>query len=338
MTSSTDLRVHGDRFAREGLLDFAVNVRHGRPPALREALTAALEVESYPDSRDAQAAIAARHHLDVAQVLTLNGACEGFWLLAQALRPRRAVSIQPMFSEGELALRATGAKVTRLILRPPTWQLDPSQVSHAADFVVATNPNNPTGRLETVATLASLARPGRVLLIDESFMDFARDRESLAGELDLPGVVVLRSCTKLWSLAGIRAGYLLGDPALVTLLAQQRQPWAVNALACVALRFAARERATAERRIAETDSDRADLARRLAAIAGLRVYPSSTNFLLVEARDRTDVPLELRARGIAVRPAASFPGLTDEFFRVAVRSAPDNSRLARELVEVMARA
>jgi histidinol-phosphate/aromatic aminotransferase/cobyric acid decarboxylase-like protein len=335
---STDRRVHGDRFVREGLLDFAVNVRQGRPPALRAALVAALDEESYPDDRDAQAAIAARHQVDVDQVLTLNGACEGFWLLAQALRPCRAVSIQPMFSEGELALRATGAQVTRLILRPPTWQLDPSQVSQVADFVVVTNPNNPTGRLESAATLSALAKPGRVLLIDESFMDFARDRESLAGELDLPGVVVLRSCTKLWSLAGIRAGYLLADPAIVTMLRQQRQPWPVNALACAALRFAASERATAERRIAENDSDRADLTRRLAAIARLRVYPSSTNFLLVEAPDRVDVPLELRARGIAVRPAASFPGLTDEFFRVAVRRASDNGRLVRELAGVMARA
>jgi histidinol-phosphate aminotransferase len=297
---------------------------------------AALDDERYPNDREARAAIAARHDVTIDRVLTLNGACEGFWLLAQTLRPRRAVCIHPTFGEGELALRATRAHVERAVLAPPSWQLDPDQVAQAADFVVVTNPNNPTGHLEQAGTLAQLARPGRVLLVDESFMDFARDRESLAQRLDLPGLVVLRSCTKLWSLAGIRAGYLLAEPPLIATLARQRQPWPVNALACAALCFAARERDLAEGHVAALEHDRFELAERLGQIAGIRVFPSVTNFLLVEAPDHSGVPDKLRARGIAVRPAANFPGLGDSFFRVAVRGAADNRRLARALRAVMA--
>ena len=338
MTVEMDLRLHGDAYARDGLLDFAVNIRRGRPPALQATLAAALDDESYPDDREARAAIAARHDVAIDRVLTLNGACEGFWLLAQTLRPRRAVSLHPTFSEGELALRATGARVERVVLAPPAWQLDLNQVAEPVDFVVVTNPNNPTGYLEAAATLAELARPARVLLVDESFMDFARDRESLATRIDLPGLVVLRSCTKLWSLAGIRAGYLLAEPTLVATLARARQPWPVNVLACAALCFAARERDLAERLVAALERNRLDLAGRLDQIAGVRVFPSRTNFLLLEAPGREDIAEELRVLGIAVRPAANFPGLGDSFFRVAVRGAADNRRLAHALQAVMANA
>jgi histidinol-phosphate/aromatic aminotransferase/cobyric acid decarboxylase-like protein len=335
LTAPADLRLHGDAFARDGLLDYAVNIGRGRTQTLQAALVEALADERYPDDRQAPAAIAVRHGVAVDRALALNGACEGFWLLAQSLRPRRAVCIHPTFSEGEAALRAAGANVEQVVLRPPTWELDPDQVAEEADFVVVTNPNNPTGHLERAATLAALARPGRLLLVDESFMDFARERESLAARLELPGLVVLRSCTKLWSLAGIRAGYLLAEPPLAARLARQRQPWSVNALACAALCYAARERETAERLVSVAECSRLDLARRLEAIPGVRIFPSVTNFLLVEARGRGDVPDDLRARGIAVRPVGDFPGLGDSFFRVAVRDVSDNQRLAHALRAVM---
>ncbi len=79
-----------------------------------------------------------------------------------------------------------------------------------ADLVVVGNPNNPTGSLDPAATVAGLARPGRVLVVDEAFMELTPDEaESLAGRRDLPGLVVVRSLTKLWGLAGLRAGYVL---------------------------------------------------------------------------------------------------------------------------------
>ena len=184
------LRTHGDVYARDGLLDFAVNVRRGRPPGLVQALEEALEDERYPDQRQAREALAALHRVEPENVLLLNGACEGFWLLAQAIRPRRATVFYPTFSEGELALRAIGSKVERVALTSPDWAL-PS-VCDASGFVVVTNPNNPTGRLERAESVEHLAGRERLLVVDESFMDFACDRETLA-DRRLPGVVVLRS-------------------------------------------------------------------------------------------------------------------------------------------------
>jgi histidinol-phosphate/aromatic aminotransferase/cobyric acid decarboxylase-like protein len=231
----TTVRLHGDRLATPGLLDFAVNVRRERPRELETALRAALDERGYPDDRPAREAIAARHRRALDEVLPLNGACEALWLLAYAFRPRRAACVHPSFTEGETALRAAGAAVERVLTRPPGWSLEPGTVGDA-EFVLVTNPCNPTGRLEPAEVVSALARPGRLLVVDESFIEFARERESLAHRRD---VVVIRSATKLWSLAAVRAGYLLGPPELVERLEAARQPWPVNGSALAALRVSA---------------------------------------------------------------------------------------------------
>jgi histidinol-phosphate/aromatic aminotransferase/cobyric acid decarboxylase-like protein len=232
------LRFHGDTVAGPGRLDFAVNIVPEGPPewllvVLRDGLSRAA---AYPDEGPATTALAARHGRPPEEVVPLNGAAEAFWLLAQVLRPQLAVVVAPSFTEAEAALQASGQRVQRVWRDPDSFHLDPAAVPAEADLVVTGNPNNPTGTLDPAATLAGLARPGRVLVVDEAFMEFTvGEAETLAGRRDLPGLVLVRSLTKLWGLAGIRAGYLLAPPALVSALRAARQPWSVNTLACAAL-------------------------------------------------------------------------------------------------------
>jgi histidinol-phosphate aminotransferase len=326
----TAARLHGDRLATPGLLDFAVNVRPERPPELEAALHAALDERGYPDDRPAREALAARHQRTPDEVLPLNGACEAFSLLAHVLRPRRAVCVHPCFTEGEAALRAAGATVERVLTRPPDWSLHPETVGDT-ELVLVTNPCNPTGRLEPAETVSVLARPGRLLVVDESFIEFAGERESLARRRD---VVVIRSATKLWSLAGVRAGYLLAPFELVERLEAGRQPWPVNALALAALRVCATLPAVAARVAAEVERERNELVAGLASLADVRVWPSAANFVLLE-QPLESAAAELRARGVAVRPCDDFPGLGPRFLRVAVRGSGDTRVLARELAEVL---
>jgi histidinol-phosphate/aromatic aminotransferase/cobyric acid decarboxylase-like protein len=327
------LRLHGDELVRPGDLDFAVNVWPGpRAPALERELDEALRGTRYPDQREARDGIAARHRRSPADVLLLNGACELFWLLAHALRPTRAACVHPSFTEPEAALRAVGADVAHVLRDPDRWSFDPAAVPADAEVVVLGNPNNPTGALDPSGTILELVRPGRVVVVDESFMDFAGERESLAGAA-VPGILVVRSLTKLWSLAGIRAGYALGEPELVETLGAQRQPWSVNAVACAALCWCAGDDETPARVAAEVAAAREAL---LAALDGVRVWPSAANFLLLRAADGPAVVAGLRERGISVRPAASFPGLDDGYFRIAVRGQPDDSVLAAALAELLA--
>jgi len=206
-----------------------------------------------------------------------------------------------------------------------------------ADLVLTGNPNNPTGTLDPAATLARLARPGRVLVVDEAFMELTPgEAESLAGRRDLPGVVVVRSLTKLWGLAGIRAGYLLAPPQTASLLRAARQPWSVNSLACVALATWADQGAEhAAHRVRRLAVTREQLAAALAALPGVRIWPSAANFLLLQVADGPAVFAALAACGIAVRPCQSFPGLTSDHLRVAVRDPADNQRLVDALGQAL---
>ena len=324
------LRLHGDAVATAGMLDFAVNVWPGeRPAALQAALLAALDDHRYPDDRAAREAIAVRHRRAPAEVLALNGACEGFWLLAHALRPRVAACVHPSFTEPEAALRACGAEVVRVERDPRDWSL--GAVPERADLVVLGSPNNPTGALDRPEAVRALLRPGRIVVVDESFMDFVPEpAPSLAGEA-LEGLVVVRSLTKMWALAGVRAGYLLAEPQLVATLASQRQPWSVNAPALAAMEACATDDETPRRVGAEVAAARAELLGGLRALPAVRVWPSVANFLLLEVPDGRAVIAALRAAGIAVRPAASFPGLTEDHIRVAVRRPDENHRLVEAL-------
>jgi histidinol-phosphate aminotransferase len=327
-----NLRLHGDVLATASTLDFAVNVQPGpRPAALEAALRDALARDGYPDEREARVAVATRHERDPDEVLLLNGACEAFWLLAHALRPRRAVCVQPSFTEPEAALLAVGTSVAHVFRDPDSWALPACEVPADVELVVLGNPNNPTGTLDSAEVIARLARPGRVLVVDESFSEFVPgERESLASRRDVPGLVVVRSLTKLWSLAGIRAGYLLAEPELVRRLEANRQPWSVNALACTALAVCAHDRETPARVAAEVESARARLVAQLQPLVE-RVWPSEANFLLLEVDDGERIVATLLERGIAVRPCASFPGLTSNHIRVAVRGDDDNDRLVEAL-------
>jgi histidinol-phosphate/aromatic aminotransferase/cobyric acid decarboxylase-like protein len=337
VNETESLRFHADSLLRPGMRDFAVNVWPAqRPKKLRRAMLNALESHRYPDETAARAAIARRIRRPVAEILLTNGAADAFWLLAQTLRPRTAACIHPSFTEPEAALRAAGATVTRVFREPDDFRLDVAAVPDEPDVVVLGNPNDPTGNLDPVPELERLARPDRVVVVDEAFMDFARTgRHSLLERRDLAaaGYVVVRSFTKLWGLAGVRAGFLAADRHLVARLAANRQPWSVNAIACAAIEVCANDRTTRKQVSREVSLARATLQHELAALPDVRVWPSEANFLLVEVPDGTRVAADLFARGFAVRPASSFPGLGPDHLRVTIRTDEENKELVEALTD-----
>jgi histidinol-phosphate aminotransferase len=323
----SDLRHHGDVDAAPGLEDFAVNVRGDAPPAwLHQHLVGALGgIGRYPSAEDdarARAAVAARHGRRPDEVLVLAGTAEAFALLP-ALAPRRAALVHPSFTEPEVALRQAGVPVHRVPLDPADgYALRPERVPDDADLVVLGNPTNPTSVLHPAGAIRALAREGRVVVVDEAFMDAVPgEPETLAGD-DLPGLLVLRSLTKTWALPGLRAGYALGGPDLLAGLAAHRPHWPVGALVLAAVEACASPPAVAEAQTAaaELARHRAHLAGALAGVPGVTVHePAAGPFLLLRVRDGERVRAGLRRRGIAVRRGDTFPGLSADHLRVAVR-------------------
>ena len=337
VTAFSDLTHHGDADLVPGLVDLAVNVRSGGTPPWLAALIRGADLAAYPDQRVAVAAIAARHQRDPGQVLLTAGAAEAFVLLARALRPKRAVVVHPQFTEPEAALRAAGHQVGQVIL-PFPFTLDPGLVPTDADLVFVGNPTNPTSVAHPREALLSLVRPGRLVVVDEAFADcLAGERESLAGTADLNGLVVIRSLTKTWALAGLRVGYLLAAADVVALLAAGQPLWPVSTPALAACVATATDAALDE--VAEWATSlagqRTHLLGLLGAIDAVRVVPdASASFVLLDT-PLADVRARLQSRGFAVRRGETFPGLAPGWIRVAVRDTETSDRFAAALREAV---
>ncbi len=260
-------------------------------------------------------------------MLATAGAAEAFTLLARARPWRRPVVVHPQFTEPHAALEQAGHTVTEVVL-PHPFTLDPALVPDDADLVVVGNPTNPTGVLHPADLLRSLQRPGRLVVVDEAFMDTVPgEPETLAGD---GGVLVIRSLTKHWSIPGVRAGYVVGPADVVADLRREQSPWSVSSTAAAAIRACTSTAAVAEsdRRARTIIEWREALAAGLTEL-GIQHVPSSGSFVL--ARLGEGVHGALRRAGIAVRRADTFPGLDATWARIAVRPEEPTKELLQTL-------
>ncbi|MFC3849869.1 Rv2231c family pyridoxal phosphate-dependent protein CobC [Corynebacterium hansenii] len=349
-----DLNYHGDVAACGALVDFAVNVRGATPRWLLDAVGGHLnELSAYPDpmlDRRVRRLIAARHGRTADEVLLLAGVAEGFALLPN-LCERPAV-IHPQFTEPEAAMRAAGVPVERVILRRP-WDVaqvreegrsgaSAVRIPDDADLVVVGNPTNPTSVLHSREDILALRAPGRIVVVDEAFMDVVaaedHDVSEVASVRD-PGVLVFRSLTKTWALAGLRCGYALGAPEVLAKLARRRPSWPVGTLQLHAMRLVAEH--GMDRPL---ELERESIARERAAMvaslddAGWSVEPASGPFVLARppVADPEAARLALANRGVAVRRCDTFPGLGTSWWRLAVRGATDVGTLVGEVARIAA--
>ena len=316
------LHDHGDRQVPAGTLDLAVNVLGPTPGWLLDELRGR-RPGRLPRPGDPRSPRSRRGTATApGRCLVLHGAAEAFTLVAQALRPRLAACVHPSFTAPEAALRAAGVPVHR-VLRDPAhdFALDPAAVPEEADLVVLGRPDNPTGRLDPVEAVAALARPGRVLVVDEAFADFLPDAHGLHGA-GIPGLLCVRSLTKLWGIAGLRVGYLLGAG----------RPWSRGWRRSGSRGRSARPRSgrppcsPAPRRSGGSGrSGWPTTAPRCwseLAPLPLTVWPSPANFLLLRS-PRPDLRDRLLEHGVAVRRGETFPGLDAHHVRVAVHPDPE---------------
>ncbi|AFU00161.1 Rv2231c family pyridoxal phosphate-dependent protein CobC [Nocardia brasiliensis] len=326
------LRHHGDVDARPGMLDFAVNVQGSAPPDwLRERLAARLDdLGRYPSAEAesaARRAVAQRHGRSPDEVLLLAGAAEGFAMLPR-LAGRLAAVLHPSFTEPELALREAGVPVTRVLLGPP-YTLDQAAVPAEADLVVLGNPTNPTSVLHPADAIKALRRPGRIIVVDEAFADaIPGEPESLA-RFAAPDVLVLRSLTKTWALAGLRCGYVLGAPEVLARLNHGRAHWPLGTLQLEAITATAAPDAVEQeqRQAKRIAADRTAMIARLAEL-GVHVHtPAAAPFLLIQVPDGELLRKHLADKGIAVRRADTFPGLGPNQLRLAVRGPAEVDQL-----------
>jgi cobyrinic acid a,c-diamide synthase len=337
-----DLYHHGDSDVAEGLVDLAVNVRLPAPPDWLGAVinNATRHLAVYPDTDAATKAIAEAHGVAVDQVLPTAGGAEAFTLIARAFRPQRPLIVHPQFTEPEAALIAAGHRPERLILSSAAeFQLRTNQLPPEADLIMIGNPTNPTSVLHPATLITSLRRAGRIVVVDEAFMDCVLGETESVISADMTGLVVLRSLTKTWGLAGLRAGYVIGDPKLIAAIRRQQPPWSVStpALAAMVACLTPDAKTLAAEAAEELTYRRAYLIEQLGNIGLAVAGRPRASFVLLDtsgARGKREpgwVRLALWDQGFAARRGETFPGLGPDWIRVAVREPNTTDQLVAAL-------
>ena len=250
----------------------------------------------------------------------------------------------PTFLMYGVSVRLLGGRLTAVPGRGLAHDLEAmaAAIGPRTRVVIVCNPNNPTGTMVPRSEFdAFLARvPERVVVVsDEAYHEYVEDPayprtlDRLAEERPL---VVLRTFSKIYSLAGLRVGYAVARPELASLFDRVRLPYNVNTLAQAAALASLDDPGHVERSRRVNREGKLQLSHALGRL-GLTVHPSHTNFLLVDVgRDSRPLCAALEARGVLLRDLVAF-GMAPEFVRVTVGSADENRRLVAALSEVLAR-
>ncbi len=335
--------------APEELLDFSASINPlGSAPGVREAVESSFHrIIHYPDSGSSELcqSLSLCHEIPVEQITVANGSTELIHLLPRLSRftRKRALLLAPAFSEYAHALELCGWSHDYHILKAEEgFSLDLAAIEKTLigeyDLLFLCNPGNPTGRLylrKEVRALYELCQEaGTLLVLDEAFIDFCEEESSgqLLGKGD--SLLILRSMTKFFGFPGLRLGYALGSPELIDELARIRPPWSVGLLSQVAGVAALADFSHAEKTRQLVAVERQWLTEQLQEIDCLKVYPSAANYLLVETifcLTATDLQNRLLEQKILIRNCRNFDGLNERFFRIAVRSREENTRLVNNL-------
>jgi histidinol-phosphate aminotransferase len=306
-----------------------------------------LSLNRYPD-RDAvelRTALAAREGLDVAQVWAANGSNEVLLQLLQAYggTGRSAMSFRPGYSMYPELCRTTGTTMHTVelsrdgMLESTTIATDVARVVAEHDPVITllANPNNPTGALVDLDTIRALhAAVHGLLVVDEAYIEFAPSGSSARTLMeDLPRLVVSRTFSKAFRLAGLRLGYLLAPTRVVEDLQRVRLPYHLDAITQLAGLIAIEQEQDFLGHRWATAEERERVRSTIAGTPGIEVLPSAANFLLTHT-ERTDVFDRLLDHGVLVRDLSSSVGRPGTW-RITVGTPEENDRLLAALEAVL---
>lgn len=346
LTAMNDFKqIHGgDVYRHPGVVDFSSNMNPLGPPqsVVKAAKDSIDHIQDYPDAAKERLAAALSGYENVPEdyIICGNGAAEVIYMLAWALKPRKALIAVPTFVEYELALKTVDCDTARFFLDPEedfrVGEDFLASINASYDLVVLCNPNNPTGLTIEPSLLKRILDKCQendiYLLTDECFQDFLDDQDapSLKPYLNTcPNLFLLKAFTKRYAMAGLRLGYgLCSDRELLTNMKKTVQPWNVSIPAQAAGEAALAETAYVKRARQIIKTERAFLKKELAE-KGFRVWDSKANYIFFQGPEGlVEKALE---KGILIRSCANYPGLDETYYRVAVKTHDLNLMLLEAL-------
>jgi histidinol-phosphate aminotransferase len=302
------------------------------------------EFNRYPDpmSSKLRTQIAEANGLDAANVLVGNGGDELIFdlMLAWGGPGRTLLNLPPTFAMYEIDARLTGTAVVEIPRRASDYAIDePAALARLAeggiDIVMVSHPNNPTGNVAPETFLIDVLKSTDALvLVDEAYFEFSRHTMRPHMERH-PNLVILRTFSKAFSLAGLRVGYILAHEDVILELTKVRQPYSVDRFSQWAAGLVFRERVVFESQIQELLRQRDVVEHGLGSIPGIKVFGSEANFVLFRVDRAAAIWRDLlHSYSILVRDLSRVPGCED-CLRVSVGSEPDNRAFLAAMEELM---
>ncbi len=319
---------------------------NGPSPHVAAAIAAAAaDLTRYPDGAGfaLKAAIAKKFNIDPAGIVLGNGSNDTLELAASAYLNGNtsAVYSQHAFVVYMLAAQARGARHIEVPALNYGANLDAMAAAIESDTTVVflANPNNPTGTFVPSAQIESFIQkvaPKVLIVLDEAYTEFLPPElqaDTLSWPAKYPNVMVSRTLSKAYGLAGLRVGFAVTSPAVADILNRVRQPFNVNSLAQAAAIAALADDDYLARSAQVNTQGMAQLTAAFAKL-GLPFIPSRGNFVCVEVGDAARVNTELLKRGVIVRPVANY-GLP-KHLRVSIGTGAENDAFLRALAEILA--
>ncbi len=309
--------------------------------AMREALA---DIARYPDGNGfvLKDAICKRFGVEIGRVVLGNGSNDVLELAARAfLQPgteavfsQHAFAVYPLVT---LAVGAAGVTVPAIHFGHDLAAMRAAITSRTRMAFIA-NPNNPTGTLLGRNELKMFLRdvPGHVLVVlDEAYDEYLPDdrkSEAIAWLAEFDNLILTRTFSKAYGLAGLRVGYALAHPAVADLMNRVRQPFNVNSIALAAAAAALQDADFVRRSRELNDAGMAQITAGVRAL-GLEYIPSFGNFISVRIPDAAAVYRRLLENGVIVRPVANYE--MPDYLRVSIGLESENARFLQVLEQVL---
>ncbi len=354
------MRRHGGniyRFSEEygiperRIIDFSSSINPlGISKAISRELQGSLKcLYGYPDidAMKLRRRLSELHDIVPESLICGNGSTELIYLVVRALRPEKGLIPAPTFSEYEKAVIISHPRVAKshlkyfMLDKKNNFEISPGGYVRAlkgCDMAFLCNPNNPTGRLlkkDEVIKIADSAKALKCyLIVDEAFIDFCPEESVIKEVTKNPYLIVLRSLTKFYALAGLRLGYAVFPLSLVKLIEDYKEPWTVNTLAQRAGITAVNDISFKNETFRTIKKEKKFLEE---GFEKLRIdyIPSAANYYLIRTKKATDIIASLKNKGILVRDCSNFYGLDNSYIRIAVKSRRHNALLLKELKGVI---
>ena len=310
------------------------------------AIAATKDLSRYPDGNgfNLKKALAEKHDIETDRITLGNGSNDILEMLARAFvnTEHQVIYSQHSFAVYPIVTQAVGAE--HVVVPAYKWGHDlPAMLAAVTDktrLMFIANPNNPTGtwiRRESLRHLLENIPEHVIVLVDEAYFEYAASEEDYPDSSlcldDFSNLIVTRTFSKAYGLAGLRVGYGLSNPAVANLLNRVRQPFNNNSLALVAAETALQDEKYIERSVSVNQSGMQSLIKAFDKL-GLEFIPSKGNFICVDFKQPTDgLYQSLLKAGVIVRPVANY-GMPNHL-RVSIGTEPENLRFINELAKIV---